>query len=178
MRKLKSALLCSLICALSGCGATTSGSVGRSVVIGGANVTWKDYQKLSGQEFDTLSFAPGESVYLFTAFAGASVDLGGGKSASSLSDCVRHSSSYAATVPVVNHGKLNACKARLAAAREQKNQRSFPEFLSLAERAVEQEGSCSWEGYDRSFDQGVRALTSAARFDDEGLFFAKMTCAN
>ncbi|ETA51248.1 hypothetical protein [Ponticoccus alexandrii] len=53
---------------------------------------------------------------------------------------------------------------------------SRAKLIALSERAVKQDGSCTWLGYDADLDARFRAFGSLASLSDDRLFFARLRC--
>lgn len=149
-----------------------------SVTFGQTKVYWKDLLEISEMHRRAVQVAPGESVYMFGALTAASVKMPDGAVITSEQGCIQRAADYSGAVPVLDSSKYKDCERRLDAAILAANQRSFSQLLSMAERAVQEEGSCSWKGFDRQVDQEMRAIGRLARADDQRVFFAKMTCNN
>ena len=175
---LRKIILAMCITGLAGCGTSEPTTPGRFVDIDGVTVSWKDLREISNTNLENVPLGAGESVYLVSAASATNVQLAEFENASSTSDCLRVSSNYTGGYPVLNQEKYRICEQRLRTAKSKVKQPHFSELLVLTERAVEREGTCEWDGYDKSFDLRVRIATSAARLDDDRLFFTKMKCVN
>ncbi|MFC4217237.1 hypothetical protein [Pseudophaeobacter arcticus] len=178
LNRLNVFVVIALCLVVQGCSQSSTGGENFSVNFGQTKVYWKDFLEVSEMHRGAVQVAPGESIYMFGAVTAASVKMPDGAVVTSEQGCIQRASDYSGTVPVLDSSKYYDCKRRLDAAKTAANQRSFSQLLSMAERAVQEEGSCSWKGYDRQLDQEMRAIGRLARADDQRIFFAKMTCNN
>lgn len=149
----------------------------RSVEVNGSTISWADYQKIAKGIRGKIPLAEGESIFLFSrAPAHVSVKVSNGY--------IGRTTAYGNNCHLVapsadpNYGALFVeCANTLTRLRKKSSPKvSLASFVRLAERAVKQEGSCQWLGYNAGFDRTVRAVGKAASFSDERLFFAKLKC--
>ena len=158
--------------------ACSSSQQGYLVNYGQTAISWKDFLEISELHRSAFATQTGESIYLFSASTSVAVELSSGEQISSSQDCIQLASDYSGPIPKLDSDQYYNCERQREAAVDAANVRSFSALLSMAERAVRDEGSCVWPGYDRALDLSVRATGSVARIDDERLFFIKLRCAS
>jgi len=176
---------------LASCGSTLSEEDRNSEVIGSTQISWSDFLKISKMHREVVAVAPGESVYLFVATSTEQIRLSNGKTVPPES-CISASTTYEVVrMPVasqpygstkittsrIDNDLHRECRAKIRARDEKlSRQKSFTEFVRLAEQAVKQDGSCVWLGYDRAFDLMMRSIGAVTHANDERLFFSKLRC--
>ena len=174
MNELKIFLAMAIGLALQAC---ASNQNGYSVSYGQTTIAWKDFLEISELHRSTFTTQPDESIYMFTAIAAVSAELPSGTQVSSKQDCIQLATDYSGPTPNLNSDLYYQCESKLNAAFKAAGVPEFSVLLSMAERAVKEEASCTWPGYDRALDLRVRATGALARSDDERLFFVKMRCS-
>lgn len=144
------------------------------------SVSWKDFLKVSELHRSAFVTQPGESIYMFNAVNPAQnqVQLLSGETVATSLDCFKLAADHSGPAPKTDKVKFENCVRQLKPVNRNRNTSvgNFSALLRLAERAVKDEGSCVWPGYDRAFDTRVRAVGALARADDNRFFFVKMRC--
>lgn len=179
--------------ALVGCVSAPQSS---GVVVGERRIVWKDFRKVSSYHRAEYPMAAGESVYLFVWSWAEPVEitLPSGKTVAGTPEAcpsyaigesriVKEPNIFGGTGPEEFDMKIatqarQECQAILRKAEASRTAAPLSKtgFITLAERAVQQDGQCVWLGYDQSLDAAIRSDVSGMFGDRDSYFFAPMRC--
>ena len=168
-----------LILSIASCSSSTQNRP--SVVFPEGRIGWYDFLQVSSLHSKAFPQKTGEGVYMFTVVAGSTstiqlsdgtpIRIEPGKRVALLCAQQLRSEQYKT---LWDECLENGDRAK--ARSESGNKLSFSRFIALAEKAVSENGKCTWLGYDQSLDRRMRALGNLARQDDTRLFFVKLKC--